>query len=179
METYVALLHSIVLGGGRRVVMADLKAVAEGLGYQEPRTLAATGNLVFRAPEQPLPKLEAELESAFAAAFGRHVDIIMRTAEEWLSLARGNPFLAESEKDPASVHVRVMRAPLEAGTAERLLGYCTRGERVAIVHGDLWVDFGGKPSESRLLGVMTTKRLGIGTVRNWNTVKGLRGMVAG
>lgn len=179
MNSYVALLHSIVLGGGRRVVMADLKAVAESLGYSTPRTLVATGNLVFEAPEKPLAEIESELETAFMAAFGRHVDIIARSAEDWLRLAAGNPFLDESEKEPTSVHVRVMRAPLETEMPEKLRQYCSRGERVAVVGGDLWVDFGGKASDSKLLGILTTKRLGIGTFRNWNTVKGLRAMVAG
>ncbi|TIX36354.1 MAG: DUF1697 domain-containing protein, partial [Mesorhizobium sp.] len=44
MQTYVALLYSIVLGEGRRVVMSDLKAMAESLGLNNPRTLVATGN---------------------------------------------------------------------------------------------------------------------------------------
>ncbi len=34
MKGYVALLYSIVLGPGRRVVMAELRAVAEALGYE-------------------------------------------------------------------------------------------------------------------------------------------------
>ena len=57
MKAYVALLHSIVLAGGRRVVMADLKAMAEALGYRAPRTLVATGNLLFKSPEKPLSEL--------------------------------------------------------------------------------------------------------------------------
>lgn len=179
MKAYVALLHSIVLAGGRRVVMDDLKAMAEALGYRAPRTLVATGNLLFESPEKPLAELEAELEGTFEKTFGRHVDIILRSAEDWSRLAAGNPFLAESERDPASVHVRVMRSPLEADMREKLLGHCSRGERVAIVDGDLWVDFAGRASESKLLGALTTKRLGIGTVRNWNTVRRLREMVAG
>ncbi|WP_026623362.1 DUF1697 family protein [Ensifer sp. WSM1721] len=179
MKTYVALLHSIILGEGRRVVMADLKAMVETLGYRMPRTLVATGNLVFEAPEKPLAEVETELEKAFAAAFGKHVDIIARTADGWLALADGNPFLAEGEKDPASVHVRVMRLPLVPDAREKLHRYCSRGERVSIVDGDLWVDFGGKASDSKLGGALTTQRLGVGTLRNWNTVKGLRAMVAG
>ena len=47
----------------------------------------------------------------------------------------------------------------------------------AVVGGDLWIDFQGKPSESRLLSVLTTKRLGIGTTRNANTVNGLAKML--
>lgn len=46
---YVALLHSIVLGAGRRVVMADLRRMAEDIGYMDCRTLVSTGNLVFEA----------------------------------------------------------------------------------------------------------------------------------
>jgi putative membrane protein insertion efficiency factor len=47
MTTYVALLHSIVLAPGRRVVMSDLRDMASSLGYQNPRTLVSTGNIVF------------------------------------------------------------------------------------------------------------------------------------
>lgn len=47
MNDYVALLHSIVLGAGKRLIMADLRALAEELGFTDCRTLVATGNLVF------------------------------------------------------------------------------------------------------------------------------------
>lgn len=179
MRSYVALLHSIVLGEGRRVVMADLRAMAERLGYRAPRTLVATGNLVFDAPKKPLGEIEQELELAFAAAFGRHVDIIVRSADDWFKLAAGNPFATTSEEDPTQVHVRVMRVPLSQDALDRLRGYCSNGERVKIVDGDLWADFCGRASESKLSQVLTTKRLGIGTLRNWNTVTRLRAMLAG
>lgn len=105
MKTYVALLYSILLGENRRVVMSDLRAMTERLGYHSPRTLVATGNLVFDALEKPLAEIEAELELAFAATFGRHVDIITRSADDWLKLAASNPFPAESQEDPTRVHV--------------------------------------------------------------------------
>ena len=38
MTTYVALLHSIVLGPGKRLVMTDLKAMAAEIGFANPRT---------------------------------------------------------------------------------------------------------------------------------------------
>ncbi|MDK1492155.1 DUF1697 domain-containing protein [Sinorhizobium sp. 7-81] len=179
MKNYVALLYSIILGEKRRVVMTDLRAMAERLGYLGPRTLVSTGNIVFDAPDKPLADIEAELEAAFAVTFGRHVDIIARVGDDWRKLAAGNPFPAESEADPTRVHVRVMRSPLQAGLLEMFRGHCSQGERMEIVGGDLWVDFAGKASESKLLGVLTTKRLGVGTFRNWNTVRGLRAMLPG
>ncbi|MBB4187890.1 uncharacterized protein (DUF1697 family) [Sinorhizobium terangae] len=153
--------------------------MAERVGYHAPRTLVATGNVVFDAPAQPLADIEAEMESAFAVTFGRHIDIIARCGEDWRKLAAGNPFPAESEADPTRVHVRVMRSPLHPEVPEMFRGHCTRGERMEVVGGDLWVDFAGKASESKLLGVLTTKRLGVGTFRNWNTVRGLRDMLSG
>jgi len=35
----------------------------------------------------------------------------------------------------------------------------------------------GKPSEWKLLSALTTKRMGVGTLRNWNTVRGLAEMI--
>ncbi|WDZ78052.1 DUF1697 domain-containing protein [Ensifer adhaerens] len=179
MNSYVALLYSIVLGAGRRVVMADLRGMAEGLGYRSPRTLVATGNLVFEAGQSATRDLEPPLEKAFVETFGRHVDIIVRSDAGWLKLASSNPFHDEGEEDATRVHVRVMREPLTETALEGLRRYCVAGERLAIVDGDLWVHFSGKASESKLLGAMTTKRLGIGTFRNWNTVKGLAEMLRG
>ncbi|TIX49920.1 MAG: DUF1697 domain-containing protein, partial [Mesorhizobium sp.] len=78
MRTYVALLYSIILGEGRRLVMSDLKAMAESLGLKNVRTLVATGNLVFDARAAKIADLEQRLEAAFEKTFGRHVDIIVR-----------------------------------------------------------------------------------------------------
>lgn len=173
MAVYVALLHSIVLEPGRRVVMSDLKTMAEGLGFRNVRTLVATGNLVFEAEEQPVASVEAQLEAGFAAVFGKHVDIIARGVETWLKLADGNPFV---DGIGSEVIVRVMRQPLGSEILDTLAKY-RRGERMAVVDGDLWIDFGLKASETKMLPALTTRRLGIGTMRNWNTVRGLAEMI--
>ncbi|MEN3149252.1 DUF1697 domain-containing protein [Neorhizobium sp. IRAMC:178] len=170
---YVALLHSIVLAPGRRVIMADLRAMAEELGYRNCRTLVSTGNLVFETDRLPIGDIERILETAFEKRFGKHIDIIARTGTDWLKLAAGNPF---PSGEGSEVGVRVMRKPLDESVLDLLARH--RGdEKIAIVGGDLWVDFGGKASETRLLSAMTTKKLGIGTIRNANTVAGLAEMI--
>ncbi|MDZ7926508.1 MAG: DUF1697 domain-containing protein [Agrobacterium sp.] len=171
--THVALLHSIVLGAGRRLIMADLREMAQELGFEGCRTLVATGNLVFRAAEAPVCEIEATLERAFEKRFGKHVDILVRRAPDWLTLTAMNPF---PDGNPADVCIRVMRAPL-GGEVLGFLETYRRKEKIALVGGDLWIDFCGKPSESRLLSALTTKRLGIGTTRNANTVNGIAEML--
>ncbi|NVD41127.1 DUF1697 domain-containing protein [Ensifer sp. HO-A22] len=177
MNSYIALLYSIVLSEGRRVVMGDLRAMSERLGHRSPRTLVATGNLLFETDKATVSDLEIGLETAFAETFGRHVDIIVRSGSDWLKLAAVNPFHAEGEEDGTRVHVRVMRQPLSGTVSADFERYCTAGERLAVVDGDLWVHFTGQASESKLLGALTKKRLGVGTFRNWNTVKGLAALL--
>lgn len=175
MATHVALLHSIVLGPGKRLVMADLRAMAEGLGFANARTLVATGNLVFEAAEETVPAIEARLEEGFRQRFEKHVDIIVRTKDAWLRLAAKNPF---PEVKGSEAGVRVMRQPLAEGALSTLRQAADPGTRLAAVDGDLWIDFGGQASETKLLSHLTTKKLGIGTLRNANTVNRLCPLLA-
>jgi uncharacterized protein (DUF1697 family) len=174
MTVHVALLHSIVLGPGRRLVMKDLRAMAEALGYRNTRTLVATGNLVFEAGNEGVATIERRLEEAFGARFGKHVDIIVRSAAAWKRVAAGNPFPGGNG---ANVGVRIMRAPLAGAVLPKLEPIAGPDIGLALVDGDLWIDFRRKPSETKLLSHLTTKKLGIGTLRNANTVNGLAKML--
>ncbi len=44
---HVALIRGINVGRAKRVAMADLRALVEGLGYRDVRTLLNSGNVVF------------------------------------------------------------------------------------------------------------------------------------
>ena len=178
MASHVALLHSIVLSPGRRVVMAELRAMAEALGFSNARTLVSTGNLVFDANASAgggaADEIESALEAGFRRHFGRPVDILVRRADDWRRLAAGNPF---ATSDGRHVTVRVMRAPLPQAAFERLCAVAAPGLRLALVDGDPWIDFSGAPDETRIAGHLTTKKLGIGTLRNANTINGLCAML--
>ncbi len=179
MATYVALLYSIGLGDGRRLVMADFRAMARKLGLEAPRTLIATGNLIFEAKGVTARQLEARLESAFEQTFGRRVDIIVRRAAAWRKLIAGNPFAAESHVDGSRVVARVARRPIGTDIVPALARYQTNGERVRIVDGDLWIHFAHEPNQSRIFAALTPARLnGAGTLRNWNTIRRLGDMLA-
>ncbi|MEK1897241.1 MAG: DUF1697 domain-containing protein [Rhizobium sp.] len=171
---YIALLHSIVLAPGRRVVMSDLRDMATDVGCRNPRTLVSTGNIVFEADGTQLRDIEARLEAAFNARYGKPVDIIVRSGVDWLKLAGSNPF---PDGEGSQVIVRVMRRPLTPTAIETLRAYANPKQRLAITDGDLWIDFAGKPSDWKLLSALTTKRMGVGTLRNWNTVRGLAEMI--
>jgi len=176
-ETYIALLFSIGIGNGQRLVMAEWCSMMEELGLQNPRTLIATGNAIFECHGTNIQELEVQLENAFERRFGRRVDTIICSAESFRRLSTTNPFLKEAKQDGSRVMVRVMRKPLRSDFADSLRRYLTRGESVKIVDGNLWVRFKDEPNRSGIVRVLGSKRLGVGTVRNWNTVRRLNEML--
>lgn len=58
MASHIALLHSITIGDGRRLVMSDWRAMMEKIGLQRPRTLIATGNAIFESERAAIGQLE-------------------------------------------------------------------------------------------------------------------------
>ena len=176
-RTYVALLFSIGIGDGRRLLMADWRTMMEEIGLNQPRTLIATGNAVFATHETSARRLEREparrgIQTAVRVP-GRHDRADCRGVSAHV---KGKPFPEESARNGSRVLVWIMREPL-ADAAVELKHYLTQGERIQVVRGDLWVHFQEDPNRSRLMPVLGSKRLGIGTVRNWNTVRRLGAMV--
>jgi uncharacterized protein (DUF1697 family) len=153
--------------------MADWRSMMLELGLQDPRTLIATGNAIFERPGATVGELEVQLEHAFEHRFGRRVDTIVRAARTVQRMAASNPFSSESERDGSRVVVRVMRKPIDPDSVTALTPYLTQGERLKVIRGDLWIHFKEEPNRSRLMPVLASKRLGIGTVRNWNTIRRL------
>jgi uncharacterized protein (DUF1697 family) len=178
MIGYVALLYSILLPAGR-LRMAAWRELLEAEGLQHVRTALATGNAVFQAERAAVPELEARLEAAYARAFGRRVDHILRTAPAFRALVTANPFASETASDPAHVAVRVMRKPLSDGNLAVLSGRATPREKLAIVNGDLWLYSPEPPGSSRLVAMLSRERSGAGTIRTWNTIRRLGEMLEG
>src|SRR6476469_8639107 len=110
MASQIALLRGINVGGHRKVPMAQLRALAEELGFANVRTYVASGNLVFDG-EGTGAALEARLERAIEHRFGFPVDVIVRSAAQWAAHARANPMAEESERHPNQVMMMIGKQP--------------------------------------------------------------------
>jgi uncharacterized protein (DUF1697 family) len=156
MPAFVALLYSIVLPGSARLKMEALREVATAAGFADPRTVGASGNLIFEAKGRPsLATVERKLEAGFTAAFGKEIPIIVRPADAIRALPARNPF--GSAHHPQRIAVRIMRTPYPAAILDDLAPYVD-DEDVALVDGDLWIGFRRQPSETRLLSAFSTRR---------------------
>jgi len=114
---HVALWRGINVGTAKRIGMADLRAVAAGLGLVAPTTVLASGNLVAGVPTDRAGDVAAELRAAVAAATGVDAAVLVLTGDAFRALAAANP-LRRDERPPARVSVAVAEVPgALAGTA--------------------------------------------------------------
>lgn len=181
MEDRICLLRGVNVGGVK-VLMDRLKAVAEDAGLAHPRTLLASGNLVIESDAAPA-EVEARLEAAIEHGFGRRIEVMVRTPDQWRALRAANPFAAEavSEGGGSKLLVMVMKAGIAPGAVEALRGLAVGEERVepvAVPGGEalfLWHPHG--IGTSRMAEKALPRLIGVGTGRNWNTVLKLSAMV--
>ena len=164
MDTLIALIRGVNVGGAKRVKMADLRAALADAGYEDVQTYLQSGNVVLRSDREP-----AALARDVIAATGLDVEVMVRTAAQLAGVVEENPYPQVS--DGKTLHV----AFLEGGRpklpeADFAPEECTLGAELYV-----WLPDGMR--DSALVKALSEKKLGVrATWRNWNTVTSLHGM---
>jgi uncharacterized protein (DUF1697 family) len=177
VRTHVALLRAINVGGHNRIGMAPLRSFFADLGFDDPRTLLQSGNVVFGGRSRA--GLEAFLEAEARARLSLDIDFLVRSAPELTDILRANPFPAEARTDPGHLLVMFLKsAPASAAVAA--LAASIRGREVIHAQGrELYMVYPDGVGRSKLTGTRIEKALGTrGTARNWNTLVKLTAMTS-
>lgn len=95
MNTYIALLRGINVGGQKKVPMAELRVLFLALGFQKVETYIQSGNVVFQILEDDIDKLESSIHQAIISHFGFDVPILIKTPEMLQQIFDGCPFSEE------------------------------------------------------------------------------------
>ena len=175
------MTHRIILfrgmnTGGVRAPVAEQRAMAESMGLKNPRTLAASGNLVVESG-MPTASLEADIEAAMETTFGLKVAAMVRTPEQWAKLVAANPFPKQAAAHPSKVLAMVMKNGIKPGAVDTCRELAAGSEAVEAAGEVLYFWFPNGQGESAIFKKATPRMLGMGTGRNWNTVLKLADMV--
>ncbi|HEY1377078.1 MAG TPA: DUF1697 domain-containing protein [Gemmataceae bacterium] len=176
--TLVALLRGINVGKAKRVAMADLRALLEGLGYGDVRTLLNSGNVVFTAGRTAPDKAAARIEAALTDRLGVSARVTVLTAAELAAAVADNPLLGIAS-DPARFLIAVLRDPADRTKVLPLTKQDWAPEAVAVGKrvAYLWCADGILASP---VAAAVNRALGDGvTARNWATVQKLHALATG
>jgi uncharacterized protein (DUF1697 family) len=170
----VGLLRGVNVGGNNKIRMEALRAVCESLGFEEPRTLIQSGNVVFRTRQRNLRQLARRLEHALEREHGFRPAVVLRTLAEMRDVRSRNPFAAHPDLDPAKLLVTFLAQRPSASACEKVRAMKIDPEQLRLDGREMFIYFPLGMGRSRLPLAQIEKTLGtIGTGRNWNTVRKL------
>lgn len=90
-QRYIALLRGINVGGNKKIKMEDLREMLSKLGYENPKTVLASGNAAFDA-EGNADEIKSTIEQGIESTFGFSVNVIILPREQIEKLVAANPF---------------------------------------------------------------------------------------
>ncbi|MBL4813527.1 MAG: DUF1697 domain-containing protein [Rhodobacteraceae bacterium] len=173
MKTYTALLRGINVGGGNKVPMADLRKLAEGLGWHGVKSYIASGNLVFVADGAP-EALAETLRAAMTDQMGIEVPILVLPAADIRAALAACPW-PDAQGNRVHVNFLFGEAALDAALYQALK---TSDKEIIMQPGRAWIHtpngFGASKLAIKLKKVITGSDM---TARNLNTLRKLAVMV--
>ncbi len=176
-DTWIALLRGINVGKAKRIAMADLRALVDGLGFSDVRTLLNSGNVVFRGGAGPATEIAASIEQAILAKCGFTSRVTVLSGADLEQIIAENP-LAEIADDPSRYLIAVLQGPADLKALQPLLARDFSPERVVPGHRCVYLWCARGILESRML-ELTMKTFGeCATTRNWATIGKLKAMLA-
>lgn len=178
VQTYVALLRGINVGGNNKLPMKDLAALFDKAGCRDVRTFIQSGNVVFSAPAALAERLPVRLSAAILTAHKIQVPVLVRSAFELAKIAAKHP---HPGPEPKFMHVGFLAQRPTTAQVASLDPQRSPQDIFTVMGSEIYIRYGDQGSgKSKLTNQYIDSRLGtISTLRNWNTVQTLAEMSKG
>ncbi|MCX4904568.1 DUF1697 domain-containing protein [Streptomyces sp. NBC_00878] len=181
MTTYAALLRGINVGGAKKVPMAELRTLMEGLGYGDVGTYLQSGNAVFASGHGDEDSLAAELSGALEKRFGFTVDVLVRDHAYLRAVLDACPFPA-ADLEARQLHATYFSEPVGPERFASIDQQAFLPEEFRLGDRVLYLYAPDGLGRSKLAETLSKPRMTKGivaTTRNWNTVTKLAELTSG
>lgn len=170
MNTWIALLRGINVGGHKKVRMAELRELCTSLGLAAVSTYIQSGNVVFRVGGGRA-QVAGKLRRGIEEKFGFDIPVVVRTLEEMAAVVDGNPFLAEDVEDTSKLHVTFLEGEPQPAAREGFAHYRIGPDEVRLVGTEAYLHCPQGLARTKLTPTFLERSFGTpSTTRNWRTV---------
>jgi len=176
VPSYIALFRGINVGKAKRIAMADLRKVVEGLGYADVKTLLNSGNLVFTARGKATDAA-SKIEKAVATKLGVSSRVTVLSATEVAAAVEENP-LGDVATNPSHLLLLVPWDARAHAELKPLLKQNWRPEQLALGKRVAYIWCAENIVHSPLWAAVNKMLKDRGTSRNISTMKKLVAMSA-
>jgi uncharacterized protein (DUF1697 family) len=173
IATHIALLRGINVGGHNVVRMAALQAHFEAWGANKVRTYIQSGNVVFDHHEAKPALLRASLQPYLAAKLGFALPVLVKSAREFASIARANPYPPSLPQIGRCLYVCFFEKAPSAQAIAAVAPLINDDERLIVKGAVGYAYYANGLGRAKLGSSVIERKLGMSTLRNWNTVTAL------
>jgi uncharacterized protein (DUF1697 family) len=175
MQTWIALLRGINVGGNSKVPMKELRTWFEDAGCENVRTWIQSGNVVFTAPDPLAERIPDIIATRISKELGVKTWLVLRNREELQRIVQDNPFAHLNAPDTSVAVAFLTGAPPE-NRLDFMQEHPEIPDKVIIRGNNVYLYLPNGFSKSKLDPKFFSKSLKNGTTRNWRTVTKLLAM---
>ncbi len=167
MNTYIALLRGINVGGHKKILMADLRALLETSGLNEVSTYIQSGNVIFKS-EASAKECSENISEAILEKYGWEVPILIKTPSEIKSILENCPF-PQVEKEKS--YFMLLQMPPLAKNIKSTLSFQFPNEKFSITPQCVYLFSSVGLGKSKMSNNFFERKLKVNTTtRNFKTM---------
>jgi len=169
--TYISLLRGINVSGQKKIIMKDLKALYESLGFENVVTYIQSGNVIFKSNKSEDVLIEL-IEKAISNKYGFDVPVQIRSTGEFEHIIKACSF-GELDLVEEGTRVMVTFLALVPSTefVAKLMTYVKEPERLLIVGREVYLHCPNGYGKTKLSNIFIENKLKVkATTRNWKSV---------
>ena len=174
---YLSLLRGINVAGQKKIKMADLKALYEGLGFAGVQTYIQSGNVVFDADSGL--NHQSLIEKAIQKAYDFDVPVMILTKDEVDEIVSACPFgEANLEADGTKVLATLLSDEPNQDAIDSLASFKHESESLVVLNKVVYLRCPNGYGKTKLSNALLEKKLKVqATTRNWRSMKKLEDML--
>jgi uncharacterized protein (DUF1697 family) len=173
VNTYIALLRGINVGGRNILPMNELGTILETIGYENIRTYIQSGNVVFCTRDEIGTNAAAEISEEILKKKGFEPNVLLLNAKQLADAIENNPFPTDDGK---ALHFFFLESQPEKPNLEPLESLKVESEQFKLYENVFYLYAPEGIGRSKLAAAVE-KSIGVAvTARNWNTVIKLKYM---
>ena len=175
MNTYIALLRGINVGGKNKLPMKTLIQLLETLGAKSVQSYIQSGNIVFQHECADTDDLSRHISSAIDESQGFRPAVLVITRNRLERAITSNPF-PHAVTEPKKLHIYFLVEVPPAPNLEKLEALRSETESFELVKDHFYLHAPNGIGRSKLAAKAENLLDVVATARNWRTVSKLQSM---
>lgn len=179
MNKYISILRGINVSGQKKILMADLKSLYEGLGFTEVLTYIQSGNVIFTSTITSKQKLKSTLEESIKEKYAFHVPVDVFSQDEFTKILDNLPFeVIDLEREGTKFLITFLSEKPAQDCIIALQQYVNAPEKLKVVERAVYLHCPNGYGRSKLSNAFIENKLKVSaTTRNLKTANKLRDLV--